>query len=61
MLKFIIVFTLIISIIRVFREAVRFGICLYRVRPFKSDWIENTITALATSFIITTIICGIPT
>ena len=60
MLKFIIVFTLIISIIRVLREAVRFGICLYRVHQFKSNWIENAITALATSFIITTIICGIP-
>ena len=59
MLKFILVFILVMSVIRVVSEAVRLGICFYKVTPFKASKWDNALTASALSYIITVMICGL--
>ena len=59
--KFIFVFLLFLSVIRLSIEMTRLMICLLANKKFVTTKIGNLLTTLATTYIVTVLTCGIPT
>lgn len=58
--RFIFVFILCLSIVRLTAEATRLSLCLLANKKFATTRVGNLLTALSVSYIITILSCGIP-
>lgn len=55
----LLVFILIMCILNIFKEAIRFGVCFYRNEQYESDLKRTALTWASISYILTILICGI--
>ena len=60
LIKFILLFFLFMSIIRVLYEGGRLVLCMLAEKHFETDTWSNVVTTMSFAYIITFIFCGTP-